>query len=458
MIDHGPCDPGFPAEGLKELRAALKGYDRAEAAEIAGVTEEDLGDLLTAIRRHQVLAIETGTGIGMSTGANLTAWFCGIIAALTGSTNKKGGTWAHPGFFYPAEKIEEMHAKAEGGERARARKSIGFMPGSKVRSDVKAVMGPGGGPDWPCAVLPLEIEAGNIRALFNFGGHILRSFPDTNALRVALPKLELHVDTEIVHNELTPFCTHVLPTKDAVERPEITPWDTMRWNVSMEYSAPLVKPMGDRRSAWWVISQFMKRAGLPVPDHVPEDDREEGADDFMLSKLFTPMARCTFEELKAKGYLEFPFEHPAPWWDSRMARTGGYKLAPNELLDLWEQKRSEDAASLGRPRSLVLSPRRQFKKLNGQLDFLGEPANVILHPETADAHGISDGQQVRVYNQNGEIIVIAKLDRTVRKDVCSVSHGHPLEGNVNFLTSTDDIDHLTGMAHYSGVPIEIEPV
>jgi hypothetical protein len=29
---------------------------------------------------------------------------------------------------------------------------------------------------------------------------------------------------------------------------------------------------------------------------------------------------------------------------------------------------------------------------------------------------------------------------------------------VNFLTSTDVIDRLTGMAHYSGVRIEIEPV
>ena len=68
------------------------------------------------------------------------------------------------------------------------------------------------------------------------------------------------------HNETTPLCTHVLPTKDAVERAELTRWDTLTWNVSLQYTPPLVEPMGERRSAWWVISQFMRRAGLPVPD------------------------------------------------------------------------------------------------------------------------------------------------------------------------------------------------
>jgi anaerobic selenocysteine-containing dehydrogenase len=62
-----------------------------------------------------------------------------------------------------------------------------------------------------------------------------------------------------------------------------------------------------------------------------------------------------------------------------------------------------------------------------------------------------------VFNENGQIILTAKIDPTMRRGVCSISHGHA-DGNVNFLTSTDNIDSLTGMAHYSGVPIAIEPV
>ena len=163
----------------------------------------------------------------------------------------------------------------------------------------------------------------------NFGGSLLRSFPDTNVLMSALKKLELHVIAEIISNETTALCTHVLPTKGAVERSEVSRWDILAWNVSMQYTPPLVAPIGERRSAWWVISQIMKRAKLPVPDHVPDDDRQAGADDFMLSKLFGN-ARCSFEEVKTKRYVEVPLEFPAPWLDAHIERIGGWKLTPRD--------------------------------------------------------------------------------------------------------------------------------
>src|SRR5439155_14008218 len=99
--------------------------------------------------------------------------------------------------------------------------------------------------------------------------------------------------------------------------------------------------------------------------------------------------------------------------------------------------------------------RRQVKKLNAQLGFMGEPADLLLHPETAADHGIADGQRVRVYTKRGEITLTAKVNAGMRKGVCSIPHGH-LDANVNNLTSTDDVDRLGGMAHYSGVPIEVE--
>src|SRR6266540_2717064 len=111
--------------------------------------------------------------------------------------------------------------------------------------------------------------------------------------------------------------------------------------------------------------------------------------------------------------------------------------------------RDADEAVLGKPKPLVLSLRRQAKKLNAQLGFMGEPVNIFLHPDTAAAHGIADGQRVRVHNKSGEIILSAKLDPGMREGVCSIPHGH-LRANVNHLTSTDDVDPLGGMALYSG--------
>jgi len=439
IIDGGPLRPQQPTRGLDELRAALAGYDRKQAAEIAGVTEGELDDLLAAIRRRGKVVVETGTGITMSAGGNLTQWFSWLLMILTGAMNTKGGAWFHPGFLFAFENFDLPLLDSP------------FTPGSNLRPDVRGICG-----DWPCAVLPPEIEAGNIRGLFNFGGSILRSFPDTSALVAALPKLDFLVSTEVVENDVSPFCTHILPTKDAVERAEFTRWDTLAWNLSVQYTPPLVPPMGERRSAWWVIAGIMQRAGLPVPEFLPDDDRAPGADEQVLATLMSH-ARCSFDELKAKRYVERPLDFPAAWVDKHFERIGGWQLAPVELLAQWQQMRAIDEAGMGEPRLLVFTSRRQRNKFNGQLGFLGEPADILLHPDTAIEYGIADGQRVRVQNKRGEITLTARVNTRMRKGVCSIPHGHE-DANVNRLTSTDDIDPLGGMALYSGVPVKIEPV
>ena len=440
IIEGGPLHPQQPINNLEKLREMLKGYDRAKAAGIAGVPEQQMQDLLDAIRARKIVAIETGTGTGMSPGSNLVNWFAWLIMILTGSMNVKGGLWLHPGVNFPLDKFVDHLPLLE----------TAFTRSSHVRPDVKGICG-----DWPCAVLPQEIEQGYIHAFFNFGGHLFRSFPDTNGLRAALPKLDLLVATEITHNELSAYCTHILPTKATVERNEFHRWDMLNWNVSIQYAPALVKPMGERRSAWWAISQIMRRADLPVPNHVPTEHSDEN-DDLMQAAL-TNHSRCTWEDLKEKRVVEFDRELPAPWVDRFFERAGGWELVPQELHDQWQRFLAEDEANLGKPKPLVYSSRRQRRKFNGQLSFLGEICDCLINPETAADHGIADGQKVRVFNKAGEIVVTAKLDPTMMRGVCSIPHGHK-DANINNLTSTHDMDPLGGMAHYSAVPIQIEAV
>ena len=440
LIAGGPLAPRQPVKNLDRLRELLKDYDRAKAAEIAGVPEQQMQDLLDAIRRHKILAIETGTGTGMSPGGNLTAWFAWLIMVLTGSMNTPGGLWIHPGVVFPFDKFVDQLPLLDSA----------FTRGSHVRPDVKGICG-----DWPCAVLPLEIEQGYMKAFFNFGGHIFRSFPDSNALHRNLPKLDLLVSTEIQHNELSQYCTHILPTKATVERNEFTRWDTLNWSVNLQYAPRLVKPLGDRRSAWWAISQFMRHADLPVPNHVPQEHSDEN--DELMQSMLMAAARCSWEELKEKRVVEYPLELPAPWVDRHFERIGGWELMPEELVGQWNQFLAEDLAGLGKPRKLVYTSRRQRRKFNGQVGFLGEIADCLIHPDTAAEYGISDGQKVRVFNKAGEIEVTARLDPTMLRGVCSIPHGHK-DANINNLTCCEDMDPLGGMAHYSAVPIEIEAV
>jgi anaerobic selenocysteine-containing dehydrogenase len=116
----------------------------------------------------------------------------------------------------------------------------------------------------------------------------------------------------------------------------------------------------------------------------------------------------------------------------------------------------DQLAALESPAPLMLVPRRQVRHQNSQFDNLGEAAEVVVHPDDATAAGIADGDPVVVRGGRGELVGVAAVDPSIRRGAVSVPHDHQ-RANVTRLTSKDDIDRVTGMAHYSGVPVSLHP-
>jgi anaerobic selenocysteine-containing dehydrogenase len=288
--------------------------------------------------------------------------------------------------------------------------------------------------------LPDEIEAGNIRALLNLGGSLVTSFPDAGSLVPALGRLEVFATTEILPNETTALSTHVLPTKGQLERPDVTLWDILSSRVSAQHTEAVVDTVGERRSTWWILAELGRRLGHELADTSLSDEA-------MLASV-AGGGRCSFDELVANGWAEAPRELPAEWVERHVERLGGWRLAPRVLVD--------QLAGLQAPAQLVLIPRRQKRRLNAQLWYLGENAEVLIHPDDAAAAGVADGQALIVRTMQGELKGTAKVDQSIRRGAVSVPHGHA-GVNVNVLTSKDDIDLVTGMTRYSGVPVTIHP-
>ena len=425
-VDHAALDRR--AVGRDVLAGAVAPFTAEQAAMIADVEVAELEELLVAVRRAGRLAVVTGTGITMSSGANVTQWLAWILMILTDSMNRPGGVWFHPGFLH---QLESFELPISTPDRL-------FGPGPRTRPGSRSFLG-----EWPCAVLADEINAGNIRAVLNLGGHLVTAFPDTNTLVPALRSLDVFATIEIIANDTTALSTHVLPTKDQLERADVTLWDFLSPRVAGQHTPAVLDAVGERRSAWWVLAELGARLGYELADttvaHATDDQR--------LVSIMAG-ARCSYDELADQGFAETPYELPARWVDEHLARLGGWRLAPPVLVD---QMRALDV-----PKSLVLVPRRQARHLNSQLDFLGEAAEVIVHPDDAAAAGVVDGERVVVSNDQGELTGIATVDPSVRRGAVSVPHGHQT-ANVNLLTAKDDIDRVTGMAHYSGVSVRLRP-
>jgi anaerobic selenocysteine-containing dehydrogenase len=417
------ADPDVPVQDVEVLARAVEPFTLEHTAAVADVSDAQLTQLAAAIRRAGRIAIDTGTGITMSASANVTQWLSWALLVLTGSMNRPGGIWFHPGFAYQLESFELPISPPEGS----------FGPGPRSRPETQAFLR-----EWPCAVLPDEIEAGNIRAFLNLGGSMLTAFPNARSLLPALKKLNVLATTEILPNETTALSTHVLPTKDQLERPDVTLWDILSPRVSAQHTPAVVAPVGERRSMWWVLAELGRRLGHELAD-------TSAADEAMLAQMSSGV-RGGYDELMATGWAEAPRELPAPWVERHIERLGGWRLAPRLLLD--------QLAAVRTPPPLVLVPRRQMGRLNSQLEFLGEAAEVLIHPDDAAAAGLCDDERLVVRSEHGELTGVAKLDPSIRRGAVSVPHGHT-GANVNLLTSKDDIDVLTGMTRYSGIPVSL---
>ena len=162
-------------------------------------------------------------------------------------------------------------------------------------------------------------------------------------------------------------------------------------------------------------------------------------------------ARVGFDEMVASRYVHRDEERHDAWVDAHVRRLGGWRLAPQLLV--------EQLAALGRLEvdSLVLVPRRQRRHLNAQLRYLGDRPEILVHPDDAARSGIVDGAEVRVRSAHGEVRGPVCVDEAVGRGHVSVPHGWG-DTNVNLLTSKDDVDPITGMPLYSGLAVSLSAV
>jgi anaerobic selenocysteine-containing dehydrogenase len=416
------------AVGVAQLRKAVAPYSADRACEVTGIAQADLHRLLAAVRKAGRLAVDTGTGVTMSASANVTQWLAWALMIVTDSMNQPGGVWFHPGFMHQLEGFELPISR-----------SGPFGPGPPTRPGQSSFLG-----EWPCAVLADEIRSGHIRAMLNLGGGLTTAFPETNSLIPALRELDVLATIEIISNPTTELSTHVLPTKDQLERADVTLWDFLSSTVSAQYTDAVVGEVGARRSTWWVLAELGRRLGYDMGVF-----SQAGAGDRSLLERISAKGRCSFEQLVEAGYVEADHVVPATWVERHLQRLGGWRIAPDALV--------EQLGAVQGPEVLALIPRRQSRHLNSQLTDLGDRPEIVLHPEDAAPLGISEAQPVIVRSPSGEIVGVAKLDPSIRRGVVSVPHGYQ-DVNVNRLTDRNQIDALTGMARYSGLPVAVLPL
>ena len=103
----------------------------------------------------------------------------------------------------------------------------------------------------------------------------------------------------------------------------------------------------------------------------------------------------------------------------------------------------------------------------------GKPrCTALVHPEDAARLGVADGDEVRLRTRVGEVVAPAEIDEDIMPGVVSLPHGfgHNRDGtkipvatehagvSINDLTDEQLVDPCSGVAAFSGVPVDVSPV
>lgn len=413
---------------VDELAAAVEPFTASHAAAVAGVAEDDLDRLRDAVARAGRLAVLTGTGVTMSPAGNAVEWLTWALLILTDSLDQPGGMWFNPGWF---ARLDERPALPTANR--------GDAP-PPTRPDLAPLMG-----EWPAAVIPGEIEAGNLRALFVLGSNPVPSLPDTLTVEAAFRQLDLLVVADVVRTATTDLATHVLACHAQLERADVGLLnDLFNPVVSATYTPAVLARHPGRRSPWWIVERIGRTLGVDVlPDGV---DADTATDDDILALA---VGADALDELRGGDRPWATRPSPVFGWTEPRLPLGAWDLAPPALVD--------QLATLAAPPSLVVTPRRQPKRMNTQSMREGDRPEVLLHPDDAAAAGVADGDLVDVTSATGSLRLVARVTDATRPGAASIPHGWA-DCNVNVLVSAHDVDPLTGMPRSSGTAVAVHAV
>jgi anaerobic selenocysteine-containing dehydrogenase len=310
-------------------------------------------------------------------------------------------------------------------------------------------------------------DAASVRAMIIGGGNPALTWPNTARVQAALRRLDFLVVLELHMTPTARLADIVLPMASPLEKTQLIiksgPFghDRPMWHVMLrkpvgthQNCRPLTGPCSD----WWFWHQLALKMGYGV--HYPWSNVQE-AIDFQLA----PLGLCCAELYENPSGVYYGQAHAYRGYEAQ-----GFKT-PSGKVELWSHTLeaygydplpayTEPAESpisqpeLAERYPLVLNAGRRVAvythsrhRTLPSLQAKEPEPWAEIHPETAGAYDIDDGDVIEVETLRGCICLKARVTEKVRPGVVGVLHGWE-EANANLLT-----DHLHGDPIFACPPL-----
>lgn len=410
-------------EGFEELKERAAEYPPERAGAITGLAPDDIKEMARLFGQARSPYIRTGWGPARQIRGGMAMRAIALLPALVGSLERPGGGITR-----------STTPKAWFNMQAILREDLA-PPG--VRSINMIQLG---------RALN-QLDDPPIKGIHVYHCNPAVVAPDSEQVRAGLAREDLFcVVQEHFMTETALYADLVLPGAMMLESIDLY---NGYGHYYVQMHRPVLPPLGEARSTLSIFQDLAARFGFSEPIFSMPAEQ--------IIKALLPIGHPAFEGISFESLAEGKalrlkvtpysgaFETPSGKVEfySQALKKQGHDPLPDGTP-------SRDQEGEGRyPLQLITPPRRHF--LNSTFNEVEElrakagPPTIMIHQQDAASRNLQDGQEVRVFNDRGEITIFCEITDAVRPGVTVIEGIYwprymPAGKGVNTLTSQEPTD------------------
>ena len=288
-----------------------------------------------------------------------------------------------------------------------------------------------------------ERLSSNLKLILNFQGNLLlNQHSNTNRTARLLRDPALLEFILVADQFLTPsarFADVVFPASTWMEREDVVTGGN--WSEHVLFLNQVIAPLGESRSDYWALSQVAERLGIGA-------EFTEGRDEEGWLRHLLERSGLDYDSLKREGryqpeantshvaFADFrrdPERHPLHTPSGKIeiySQVAAAFRSPKEIpavpkyVEPWEG-RTDPLREKYPLQLLTPHPRYRTHSIYGNVPWLQEISTEAVFMNLADAEprGIQTGDQVRVWNDRGTVLIAAWVTERMMPGVVAVQQG-----------------------------------
>lgn len=448
IVEQNLYDQAFVARwcsGFEELRDHVTPYSPEAVAPVAWVSPEEIRELTFLFAHYKPGCIVQGTNsLDQTASGFFNSRAVAALQALTGNIDVPGGF-----IWVPRLKVNQLApaARVEQLPLGIAEYPLFYgLPGRKFGEGqlLKLLDAVITGEPYPVKMLVID------------GSNPLLTWPESPKVAAALEALEYLAVIDQVMSETAAMADLVLPAATFLERTELCDYYSL-WGLPYVMVRKKAVEVGQARPDLQIWLDLAAKLGYgdDIPWRSPEEVLEHvlAPSGFTTSQLLAEAPAGTwYADLSYKKYEDQGFRTPSGKIELALSGRLGPAIAP--LPAFTDPLSEQEIATF----PLILTTgARELRHMHSRSRELKEEPFAQVHPETAAAYGVSEGQRVLLETEHGSIEIKLRVTESIARGVVSVPHGWA-QANVNRLTKAASADPVTGYPNLKAVACRIRRI